>query len=86
VEQLPETGRDPVPLPTALRAVYPFNPHSPKIHGVALHRVPMNLAMGLLIGILSIATATMWLVAFALWLRSSAGHSVAGDFPVTGGG
>jgi hypothetical protein len=35
----------------------------------------MNLAMSLLIGILSVATATMWFVAFALWLRSSAGRS-----------
>jgi hypothetical protein len=36
---------------------------------------PMNLAISLLIGILSIATATMWFAAFALWLRSSAGRS-----------
>jgi hypothetical protein len=35
----------------------------------------MNLAMSLLIGILSVATATMWFVAFALWLRSNAGRS-----------
>jgi hypothetical protein len=35
----------------------------------------MNLAMSLLIGILSIATATMWFAAFALWLRSSTGRS-----------
>jgi hypothetical protein len=38
----------------------------------------MNLATNLLIGILSIATATMWFVAFALWLRSSAGLSAKG--------
>jgi hypothetical protein len=64
-----------VPRPTALPAVYPFNRHSPEIYEVALHRVPMNLAMSLLIGILSIATATMWLAAFALWLRSSTRRS-----------
>jgi hypothetical protein len=33
----------------------------------------MNLAMSLLIGILSIATATMWFAAFALWLPEQYG-------------
>jgi hypothetical protein len=35
----------------------------------------MNLATSLLIGILSIATATMWFVAVSLWLRSGASRS-----------
>jgi hypothetical protein len=73
-------------LPTTLPAIYPFNPHSPKIHWSRYIAFPMNLAMSLIIGILSIATATMWFVAFALWFRSSAGRSVAGNFPVTGAG
>jgi hypothetical protein len=33
----------------------------------------MNLAMSLLIGILSIATATMWFAAIALWLPEQYG-------------
>ena len=79
-------GRDLVPL---------RQPCRPFIASIGVHRkftgsryiaFPMNLAMSLLIGILSIATATMWFVALALWLRSSAGRSVAGNFPVTGGG
>jgi hypothetical protein len=76
VEPLPETRRD---LGTASR-----QPCRPFIPSIGIHQkftrsryiaFPMNLAMSLLIGILSVATATMWFVAFALWLRSNAGRS-----------
>jgi hypothetical protein len=68
-------GRDLVSLPTVLPAVYPLIDIHRKFTGSRYIAFPMNLATSLLIGILSVATATMWFVAFALWLRSSAGRS-----------
>jgi hypothetical protein len=68
-------GRDLGTAPTALPAVYPLIDIHRKFTGSRYIAFPMNLAMSLLIGILSVATATMWFVAFALWLRSSAGRS-----------
>jgi hypothetical protein len=69
-------GRDLGTLPGALPAVFiPSIGIHQKFTGSRYIAFPMNLAMSLLIGILSIATATMWFVAFALWVRSSAGRS-----------
>jgi hypothetical protein len=58
-------GRDLGTAPTALPAVYRFDRHSPEIQEVALHRVPHEPRHESSVGILSIATATMWFVALA---------------------
>ncbi len=41
----------------------------------------MYLAMILLIGVLSIATAIMWCVALTLWLRAGAARSSSDQLP-----